>query len=139
MGFQIFRRDRNYRATGTDRGGGCLVLVKEGIHAVRIHDFESNIDSVEDLWIRIDLPSTSVICTVYVTPTRDHGRYVDHFQGISDAIEGMDSEAGLLIVGDFNLPGIVWLGSSNGVEPAVRDFDDTVNALFDLMTFAGLN
>lgn len=128
-----FRRDRDYHATGTARGGGCLILVRNGIRADRIHHFEPDLNSVEDLWIRIDLSSTSLyICTVYITPTIGHARYIDHFQDISNAIEGMESDSKLVIVGDFNLRRITWLGPSSGVEPAVRKFDDSVNALFDL-------
>lgn len=138
--FQVFRRDRNYSACGTMRGGGCLMFIRNNISAVRAQIFESNIDFIEDLWIKIDTHSSPLyICTIYITPTTDHIRYTEHFQGVVDAIDKMDVNARIIIVGDYNLSNIGWTNSPHGIEPVIAEQSIATDALVEMMMYAGFN
>lgn len=135
----MFRRDRNYSALGTDRGGGCVALVRDDIRAVRVREFESQIEFVEDLWIKVSLPSSALyICVVYFTPTNDHRRYLEHFRSITTAIDGLEEDARVIITGDYNMSKIEWSCPNLSVEPVVDAMDDSINALLDTMVYTGL-
>lgn len=139
--FQLFRRDRNYAVSGTTRGGGCLVLVKNDIVCTRVHQYESKIKNIEDIWVKIALPNSLFIyiCTVYIIPTSSHGSYIEHFSKIKNAIETIGENAKIIILGDFNLPGVKWVDSTDGVEPIIINDTDSTNALIDMMIYSGLN
>lgn len=53
--YQCFRRDRNFSISGTNRGGGCLIAVKNNIRVERLYNFETNLARMEDIWIKITL------------------------------------------------------------------------------------
>lgn len=90
-GYQVFRRDR------------------DGIQAVRIREFESQVRFMEDLWIRINLRTSSLyICIVYFTPTNDHHRYLEHFRAVTAAIDEMGEDAKVIMAGDYNMPTLNW-------------------------------
>lgn len=108
--FQVFRRDRDYVQCGSNRGGGCLVLLKNNLIATRLLNFESHALFIEDLWIRVKLPSTVLyICTVYISPTNNYRRYTEHFQKVIENIESMHEDAKIVVVGDYNLSAIQWI------------------------------
>lgn len=139
-GYQVFRRDRDYAALRTDRGGGCLALIRDDLQAVRVREFVSQARFVEDLWIKVSLPSSSLyICVVYFTPTTDHHRYLEHFRALAAAIERIEDDARVIITGDYNMSTIDWNCSDHCIEPMLGTLDDSGNALLDTMVYTGLH
>ncbi|CAG9107106.1 unnamed protein product [Plutella xylostella] len=60
----VWRRDRDYAATGQTRGGGVMIAAKSELHASRRVEYQS---SAEDIWVTIRSPDTRprdlVLCT----------------------------------------------------------------------------
>lgn len=103
------------------RGGGCWLFHKPQIKSTRLHDFELNVNFLEDLWVRIYQPSHSVyICVVYIT-LMEHNRllYDQFFNKLRENISKLQNTDRLIVVGDFNLSEIQWnLNSQNTLDPS---------------------
>lgn len=65
--FAVYRRDRNYEVLPVKRGGGCLVAVSNNLISQRMWEFETNVNFLEDLWVKISLADDRYlyICTTY--------------------------------------------------------------------------
>lgn len=118
--YQIIRRDRNYALGNTTMGGGCLVAYKNGLSVERLPEYETNLDIIEDLWLRIKLTDSSLyICLTYITPKAPLGNYMEHFNKIKDCILSHDDSSHFLIIGDYNLRNILWNISSTVNSPMI--------------------
>lgn len=105
-----------------------------------MEQFESRVKCIEDTWVKIDLQFSSLyLCTVYVTPSVDRLAYIQHFECVLNSIDNMQDDGKIIIGGDYNLPSIHWMESTFGIEPLINDSNDVTDALFDTMTYAGLN
>lgn len=66
--YNTIRRDRDYLMSGTKMGGGCLVAYKNNLRVERLTDFETKMDVLEDIWVRIKLSDCDLyVCVVYCT------------------------------------------------------------------------
>lgn len=111
------RRDRDYTATNTSRGGGCWILHKSNIFTTRIRGFETNIPFLEDIWLSIKMENghNLYVCTVYITPKPDNTELYDVFMAkLIDNMSQMTDQDRLVILGDFNLSEICWELAANG-------------------------
>lgn len=107
--YQIFRRDRSYGLSLTMLGGGCIIAVKKGIDAKRRYDFETNLATLEDIWLEIRLFNSKLyICVTYISPNSDRGVFEEHYDKIKDNITSLDIDSKVILLGDFNLPMITW-------------------------------
>lgn len=132
LNYQIFRRDRDYDASGTCRGGGCLIAVKPGIIAERIYEFETRFDLLEDLWIRIALPNFNLyLCLTYISNNRLSEMYRGHFEKVRQTILGFEDNARVIMVGDYNLPSLRWILSGDTLIPEISGY--TLEAVDDLI------
>lgn len=127
--------------SNTERGGGCLVAVKGGIRAERIHEFETSLPRMEDLWIRITLhDSTSLyICTTYISPNNNRDAYSKHCESVIRAITRTNDSSKFLLIGDYNLPSIQWVASGGLLQARLSGNDDLANELLETMDVCGLS
>lgn len=139
--FNVFRRDRMYNDTYTTRGGGCLMLVKKEILAVRMTELESNINFVEDIWVQFQLPDGLLyLSLVYITSKSDNTsltiEYLNHLEQI---IANLNCNDKILIMGDFNIRNIDWIKNPNGNLMAHNITGDKAFKLINTLNVCGLN
>lgn len=64
--YKIFRRDRDYHSSNTTLGGGCLIAIKNQFVVTRLDEYETKQNSIEDIWLKIDLYDEHLyVCLVY--------------------------------------------------------------------------
>lgn len=142
--FISHRKDRNYNSTKTTRGGGCWIIHRPDIDSVRRHDFELNLDFIEDLWIQVKLENSKhclFICTVYITPMQGNTHLYSAFADkVKDNIARfLDPNDRILIIGDFNVPKIKWLFNDEGSsDPFPIESCEKSNEILNLMHFGDL-
>lgn len=128
-GFILFRRDRNYNLSGSESGGGCMIAVRNGIKVLRLDHFETNLNLLEDLWLKIFLPNGQglYLCLTYITPFVGNTHLYDiHLRKLRANILSLDPKALFLIIGDYNCPTIRWNLSRYGILAPTR-IDPTRN------------
>lgn len=131
------RRDRNYATHGSSRGGGSLILTKKTLPCTRLYEFESDINFVEDIWIKINLPNGALyICTVYITSMSDNDHlYKPFVDKALDNLSKISCEDRVFILGDFNIREIEWLRSSDGLLYPTNAITDRALELMSLINF----
>lgn len=139
INYQVFRHDRNYGLSHTQRGGGVLTAVRSDILAFRLNEAELNLDILEDIWIKIILPdSTLYICTVYISPHASSHHYNTFFNKVKDNISILSNSSKVIILGDFNLPHINWYDSVNIVEPFLLNTSESYEHFIDMIDMCNL-
>ena len=104
----MFQKDRDLAKSKKKDGGGVLLAVNNMLSCCRRQDLKA---SLEILWIEVRLDSVRwlFIGNVYLSPGSEIA-IIDEFQKsldkVSAAIKPTDT---ILLLGDFNLPGIIWL------------------------------
>lgn len=107
--YEIIRRDRNYARSNTTVGGSCLIACRNGLSVERIPEFETILDVVEDLWIKVKLTDSFLyVCVTYIRPNAPLVQYTEHLDKIKDCILSLDTSSKFLILGDYNMPHISW-------------------------------
>ncbi|XP_062542037.1 uncharacterized protein LOC134210028 [Armigeres subalbatus] len=111
--YEVFRCDRSADNSQKATGGGVLVAVNKKLHSNSIENQEWN--CLEQLWASIEFgdqkPDKIRECSVIET----------HCQSVSTILEKAEASDEMIVIGDFNLPGISWVNSSNGfLFPNVR-------------------
>lgn len=111
--YALFRKDR------TSRGSGIAVLVKSSLQATSVHEFQD----IECICIRVSAWSHNfILCALYRPPDSDTSVEVlkHHMSQFRNSK--------ILLVGDFNLPGVYWerfvTGPSNKI---------AIETIFDIM------
>lgn len=56
----VYRRDRNYEASLSERGCGSIVTVRNDYNSEWLPDFESHLDRLEDIWVRTSKARNSI-------------------------------------------------------------------------------
>jgi len=92
--YTIYRNDRG------SRGGGVLLAVRDNI-ASKVLPSPTNI---EMLTVEVELSQTLILCVVYLPPNPN----VSLIQSLSSHLCQFDQSCNVVILGDFNLPDIVW-------------------------------
>jgi hypothetical protein len=112
--FNVFRCDRSHSNSALDSGGGVLIAVRCNIHSERI--VVPQTDDVEMVLVKLTFESVRVfLCCIYIPS----GSLVKVYQNYADALEKSFDEISfntndiLCFMGDFNLPHINWLYTSN--------------------------
>lgn len=106
--FSIYRRDRNFIATNTSRGGGVLIALNQKIPSTQINansfcDIFNNLIYIDVVVVKLKLISGFLyVLVIYVPPSTT----IEEYELLFDAIESLYCiyESDLLIVGDFNIP-----------------------------------
>lgn len=116
--YVVWRRDRNYNATGQTLGGGVLIAVRRDVAVSPQPTFCSN---AEDLWLTLVLKQCGVnrhinlhICVVYLCKENKGFTFSQQLTNFFDNLNGVvvrSPHDKYLIVGDFNLSNIMWTPS----------------------------
>lgn len=138
----VFRKDRNYAASNSSKGGGVLVIANRDLTTERLADFESNLDRLEDVWIRIRLSDArwAYICTVYLSPFQ--GNYYLYESFLNKLMQNsslIDSKDELIVVGDFNCPEISGFFSCNNHQLTHGRAADSLLNAFSFCNFSQFN
>lgn len=131
--YAIFRRDRNRDTSDKTSGGGVLIAAKAALLCNEVQEFRSS--NAEDIWISISINrSVFYICCAYIPPN-DVLR-LSAFRNNVERVLGIIGNEKVVIMGDFNLPGIEWkyttdstnvLTSTNLRDKNSIDFIETVS------------
>ncbi|XP_062541323.1 uncharacterized protein LOC134209350 [Armigeres subalbatus] len=113
--YEVFRCDRGPMNSRKSTGGGVLIAVNKKRKARVIYN--DLWGCVEQVWVRLQLSHRSVfLCALYIPPdrVRDDTLIEAHTQSVLSVIEMTNASDEIIIIGDFNLPGISWSSSCNG-------------------------
>lgn len=111
----IFRQDRDPYVTGKSRGGGVLIAIPKTFSARRL-SFPDENKFYEDTWVMVNINSTKYIfCAVYFTPHSHIELYQHHCERIEAVVEEY-SDCKIYIIGDYNLPDVLWLEDEENVQ-----------------------
>ena len=99
--FNVQRRDRSRH------GGGVLLAVHQGLCCIRRTDFETD---CEILWCELiaTKPFSRVLVGVFYRPPSSDIDYLKELERSLSLIERSGNNLSILLLGDFNLPQIVW-------------------------------
>lgn len=107
--FQVFRKDRDPKKTGKEKGGGVLVAVKRHLKA-SIHKLNNGDSLIDQLCVSILGPSGNLyICASYVPPRSPYNLYCNHADNIVNLYDSITDNSELFVIGDFNLTDLLWL------------------------------
>ncbi|XP_075162973.1 uncharacterized protein LOC142235596 [Haematobia irritans] len=108
--YRIYRRDREINEKKS--GGGVLVAVSAEIPSEQIQI--QDITGIEIVIVKVLLKNMSLLISCsYIPPSSNDEIYSQHVSAISSASQSLLSSSDTLIVlGDFNLPYVSWLHSS---------------------------
>ncbi|XP_053698992.1 uncharacterized protein LOC128745962 [Sabethes cyaneus] len=113
--YEVFRCDRSAHNSRKSTGGGVLVAVHRQLKASVLE--HNDWLPVEQVWVSINLSDRSLyLCAVYFPPdrVRDAVLLKAHMASVSTISSAASASDDLLILGDFNLPGINWRDRGNG-------------------------
>lgn len=135
------RRDRNYSLSQTTRGGGAWIFHRTSIISSRRHDFETNINMLEDVWIEIKLTGYSLfICTLYITPANNNAASFELFlDKFKDNLLVMNTSDRILLVGDFNVSEMDWILDSAGYQKAHNTSTLQSKTIMNIINLGNLN
>ena len=107
--YEVFRCDRCHLNSRKVSGGGVLLAIRQAFQARELKDPMWSI--VEQVWVSIKLfDHTVFICVVYFPPdrVRDLDLIDVHAQSLQYMISLALPRDEIIVLGDFNLPGIKW-------------------------------
>lgn len=130
--YNIYRRDR-----GT-HGGGVLIAVSSSLHSEQLVN-QSLID-IEFVSVVIKMKHKNIIITCsYIPPSSTHSLYIQHADAIRSVANSFNKTDSFIIMGDFNMPSVVWnyLPDDNYyVQSKLSDcWNDFFNILYDMSLF----
>ena len=130
-GYNIFRNDRKLRT-----GGGVLTAVKSTIHSNQLPlpglpaDFEAVLVEIENLKSNRKILTINCYC-----PPKD-SNFVTYFKSMLDLIAFSQLQFhSIIILGDFNFPGIQWIDYTGFPNSAINDEQSFVDVLKDLFIY----
>lgn len=136
--FTVYRKDRNAELTGKKRGGGVLIAVsnhlKSSSVALTMHM------ELEQLWVRVTTASSNAyIGVIYISPEQamDSSNIEKHIECVSHVTDRSGPRDSILLLGDFNQPGLVWKTDFNDYfypDPSESTFSRSSSALIDGMS-----
>ncbi|XP_055613767.1 uncharacterized protein LOC129760192 [Uranotaenia lowii] len=140
--YTVFRRDRGPHNSTESTGGGVLIAIRSGLSVTPI-DGESWNDQ-ELVWIRIDLGTRKLFVGVLHRPP-DRAKSAVFAESFSRSLSRLCSltvpEDDILIIGDFNLPGLKWCFSQCGflfADSARSSFTTPSSLILDSLSTATL-
>lgn len=137
--YSFFRRDRNYDLSGTTMGGGVAVAIRSDLISTRLHNFESNVLLIEDIWINVKLGDSSLyVCNTYISPQAPLDSYIAHFEKIRSVVQTIEPNAAVLLLGDYNLPEIWWYEENGFMEALIHTRTNKSEYFMDIIDVCGL-
>lgn len=138
--FDIHRKDRNLLTNIKKDGGGVFVAVKKNLISKSRENWSCD-GICEDLWVTVYLGDHKNlhICCVYVPPHASVNNLKAHLNKITDIMSHHPGDV-FLVLGDYNIPGLVWSRDPTGnFFVASNVNDDFGEALIDTSNFLDLN
>lgn len=138
--YSIHRRDRNYASTNTTRGGGVIIMHKTNMKSLRLMQFESSLDLVEDVWVKFELPDGNLyICTVYITSKTNNLPLLNAFiEKAMDNLSNINANDRMAIIGDFNASEIGWLKNFDGSLHPTNINSEKAVSIANMISFGNL-
>lgn len=133
--YDVFRTDRSPNNSLKSSGGGVLIAVQRHLKAQLIDC--NSWESVEQVWVMLKLAGYSLfLCAVYLPPdrTRDRTLIDAHCDSVKEITSRAHPADEIVIIGDFNFPGLRWSSASDGflyANPVLSSFHDGINCLLD--------
>lgn len=130
--YKLFRKDRDPFSSSKSRGGGVFIAVKTHIQAdeLPVRHFDA-----EHVFVKLKYYNEiMVVCCVYIPPNSPLSLYEKHLDDLR-VIAAKFSESKLVVVGDFNMPNLVFNPNSPG---DIDSGGDTASELLDELAVLGL-
>lgn len=125
--YVVFRKDRDLVNSSKKAGGGVLVAVKSEFVCDLLH-FSSGQVNVDEVWIKINFTFTEIyVCAVYIPPNISNHIYDIFFENLENKIIGLSNN--VLIIGDFNIPGIVNINENYNLSVVETRYMQCINLL----------
>lgn len=105
--YTVFRCDRSILTSAKSSKGGVMVAVRDSIVSSRLF---SSIDDIECLLLKLQpCKGTSwLLVACYIPPQEHVSKYNSLLSSVEELISSGSKFDEILIVGDFNLPGVNW-------------------------------
>ncbi|XP_058830439.1 uncharacterized protein LOC131689392 [Topomyia yanbarensis] len=141
--YTVYRADRNSGNSICGRGGGVLIAVSTAFASCEID--VGSLTSVEAVWVRITTPSKNFyIGAVYIPPEKrlDCNIMQLHMDAVNNASSQAGADGVMIVLGDFNQPGLIWVPSRHGYaypDPNASITNIASRLLLDGFAFNGLS
>lgn len=128
--FKVYRMDRNSNTSDKQRGGGVLIAVKT--------EYDSSLVplegvNVEHVFVKVRVGNGKfVFGCVYIPPRSDIAVYSGHVQVVGDIMRKHGDHTAI-IVGDYNLPNLVWNCNYEGAMNVTSDVEALLCDEFSLL------
>lgn len=104
--YVIYRCDRSILTSKKKSGGGCLIAVAFNLNSEKIDYVDKSIEFVS---VKINLVKYSLfLCCVYIAPQLPIDIYIKYVTAFSFITKLMKKNDKIIIVGDFNIPNVIW-------------------------------
>ena len=137
--FNIFRSDRSSSTSSFSRGGGVLIAIRNSLSCSLITPIR---DDLEQVFVRVRLHNKYVIFgALYLPPASQPDLYDRHVCCVSEIFHNYSDDA-FCILGDFNLPHVVWPtgpGSFCSKKPGIPSLESSaIDLLLEGYSYCGL-
>lgn len=141
--YVIYRNDRNAQNSSKSIGGGVLIAVAKRLHSSSLY---SICPSNELIWVSINVNINHVsvnlhLCAIYLPPPVSPNSLELMVNDLNNIMNESQVKE-VILVGDFNLPSIVWVAGDNTdrYTPAIyNDVNSNLgHTLVDFMSFNSL-
>lgn len=131
--YYIFRADRNARTSTCIKQGGVLIAVKKSINCRLLH---TPVDTVEHLFVLLIFNGRKVVIgNAYIPPNSPLQKYEEFCSSVSHILsENYVENVDVLLCGDFNRPGVLWINDPEGTRSTGKRSEET-DILADCMAF----
>lgn len=111
INYNVFRRDRDHSSSVHERGGGVLIAIEKKMTSSKCTLTHEN---VEQLFVNIVCDSLKIIIgTIYMPPRSLPELFHQHVEDVERLMQ--DNKNKIIIIGDYNLPGVEWLNRHDGL------------------------
>jgi Reverse transcriptase (RNA-dependent DNA polymerase) len=114
----VYRNDRNYDVTGTERGGGVLIAIHRSLDSeilkLKSDDTDTNdtddIEDAEQIWAKVKIHKKSIILgACYLPPSSNINKFENISNSIKLAHHQISEHDEVIVFGDFNRPKLEFL------------------------------
>lgn len=113
--FVVFRCDRSPLNSSKLTRGGVLLAVYSSLRSERI--FVPGCETIEFLCVKVFMcKKTYYFIVLYIPPRSSIDIYLNHIDCISEIVNMSHCNDTIVVLGDFNLPNIIWSVDSESLE-----------------------
>lgn len=120
--YKVFRKDRDQSSIDADRGGGVLIAVRNEIDCEEFELAEAT--DLESVCVKFPLRRGNLyIYCAYIRPPSADNEFSkfselcgSHVEAIKNLNTELKTEDILIVMGDFNLPGVRWIENADGFD-----------------------